>query len=214
MNNWYDLTSEPSLQKFPWTSTIVGLANAHKTVTTFYGDIHSTGYADSIDEFPDRNTWRWYNALRFGVPVEGFNVNLNSYIGQYWWARIDEAEIWKPVPNQKFFPELMRWITESEIFKSTGRIVFFIQLQGQNSPDHTDFDPQKVPPHLREPSQFLWLTPQQNPKSFRVGGEKMPWACWFNHFIPHGTEAADRPQWSLRIDGKFTDSFRQRHSLP
>jgi hypothetical protein len=206
----YDFTSAPMLQSFPWEETFVGLARANKTITTFYGDEHSKRHDTNDQRWKDRNEWRWYNVLRDGLTVEGFNVNVTSFIGEHWWARIHEP-VWLETVNAQYFDPLLQWITDSGIFNHTGRILFFIQLQNQGSPQHIDFDVERVPQHLRQPSEFLWLTPPTNPKKLLVDGELAPWACWFNHFKPHGTVAQDRPQWSLRVDGKFTDEFRNQY---
>ena len=208
MKSLYDLTAHPSLQQFPWEDTFVGLASAHKSVTTFYGDVHSTQYQHTAKGWKDKNSWRWYNALKHGVQVEGFNVNVTGFIGDWWWARMHEANVWQRTGNAEHFGALFDWLRICGMFESTGRILFFLQLKGAGSPQHTDFDPSAVPVHLREPTEFLWLTPPDNPKQLTVDGQEAPYACWFNHFLPHGSAAADRPQWSLRVDGKFTPSFR------
>jgi hypothetical protein len=211
MKDIYDLSAIEPLKTFPWESVYRGLALADKSVTTFYGDVHSTKMRGTDKDWPNKNNWRWYNALKHGVQVEGFNVNLTGFVGEHWWARNHEP-IWAPTANMKYFDELQAWIKTSGIFKHTGRQLFFIQLAGQGSPDHVDFDPNGVPGHLRAPSEFIWLTPPENPKRFHIAGVQSPIACWFNHFKPHGTDPTDRPQWSLRIDGVFTDEFR--NTLP
>lgn len=209
-----DFTTWPALSNFPWEEVYVGLAKARKTVTTFYGDIHSTQYTHTFDErWTDRDQWRWYNSLRHGVNVEGFNVSLSSctnmsYTNQ-WWARSHQSAFWKPTAEAALFPQLQQWIRESGIFTETGRKVFFIQIAGQGSPIHTDFDPSKVSPELRKPGEFIWLTPPQLPKRLTVDGQPAPWCCWFNHFSPHGSQPETDTRWSLRIDGVFTEEFRK-----
>lgn len=210
MKDFYDLTDTPSLVSFPWENVYRGLAMSHKAVTTFYGDVHSTEYRHTEVGWADKNSWRWYNALKHGVNVEGFNVNVTTFIGPNWWARNHERDVWKPTINHKHFPELLEWISRSGIFNHTGRILFFIQLAGAGSPQHTDFNPMEVPEHLREPSEFLWITPPDNPKTLIVNGVAAPRACWFNHFKPHSSAPSNRPQWSLRIDGVFNKDFRER----
>lgn len=203
-----DLTAVPELMSFPWVSVCEGLARSNKTVTTYFGDEHSKQHETNDGRWSDRSTWRWYNAFSKGLNVEGFNVSLTSFIGEHWWARMHEPDIWKPTANYLHFTKLMQWLKVSQIFKHTGRIVFFIHLGGQTSPLHTDFDPLLVPEHLRQPSDFLWLTPPNNPKQLTVGHETAPWACWFNHFVLHGSAPVEnRTQWSLRIDGQFDPQF-------
>lgn len=214
-NRIFDFTSWPALQTFPWEEVYVGLAKAKKTVTTFYGDLHSTQYAHTFDQrWADRDQWRWYNSLRHGVNVEGFNVSLSGCTHMrwedQWWARSHQSEYWKPTPEAAMFPQLQAWLHQSGIFKSTGRQVFFIQIAGQGSPTHTDFDPLKVDAELRKPGEFIWLTPPERPKRLHVNGVTVPWCCWFNHFDPHGSPPEQDTRWSLRVDGVFTDVFREQ----
>ena len=214
-NRIFDFTSWPALQTFPWEEVYVGLAKAKKTVTTFYGDVHSTQYAHTHDErWSDRDQWRWYNSLRHGVNVEGFNVNVTVLPPrlmtwrEQWWARSHEP-IWEPTDNYKHFAALQQWLAGAGIFQHTGRQTFFIQIAGQGSPTHTDFDPLKVDVGLRKPGEFIWLTPPERPKKLHVNGEPAPWCCWFNHFDPHGSSPEQDTRWSLRVDGVFTDAFRE-----
>jgi hypothetical protein len=215
-----DLTSVPALNTFPWETVYTGLAKSRKTMTTFYGDVHSTKFTRTLDDrWTDRDQWRWYNALRHGVNVEGFNVNVtalpNKYMhfDQHWWARSHEP-IWEPTDNAKYFDVLRQWIDNSGIFKHTGRQTFFIQIAGQSSPLHTDFDPAGVPEHLRKPGEFIWLTPPDRPKQLTIAGQTAPWCCWFNHFDWHGTAPEKDTRWSLRIDGSFSDEFKTKFINP
>jgi len=214
----YDLTKLAALATFPWESVYEGLAKSRKTMTTFYGDVHSTKFTHTLDaRWSDRDQWRWYNALKHGVNVAGFNVNVTALpaeymqFGKHWWARSHEP-IWVPTDNARHFGELRQWIKNSGIFKHTGRQTFFVQTAGQSSPEHVDFEPADVPENLRAPGEFIWLTPPDRPKHLSVKGVAAPWCCWFNHFDRHGTEAESDTRWSLRIDGGFTDEFKA--SLP
>jgi hypothetical protein len=209
-----DLTAHPSLKDFPWESVYEGLAKSRKTLTTFYGDLNSTKFTHTLDNrWADRDQWRWYNALRHGINVEGFNVNVTSlpaslmHHSQHWWARSHEP-IWEPTDNTKHFVDLQSWIRGSGIFEHTGRQTFFVQLRGQGSMTHTDFNPEAVPEHLRTPGEFIWITPPEMPKRLLVSGEPAPWCCWFNHFEPHGCPPESETRWSLRVDGKFTKAFK------
>lgn len=208
----HDFTKVPALASFPWESVYVGLAKAKKTVTTFYGDVHSTQYVSEADSrWADKDQWRWYNAAKYGVNVEGFNVNLNRSPGKdFWWAKNHEPG-WISTDNMALFSDLQTWLKSCGFFKHTGRQLFFIQLANQGSPIHTDFDPLEVPAHLRAPSEFIWLTPPDRPKTLTVEGVQAPWCCWFNHFTKHGSNPESDTRWSMRIDGVFSDDFRNQY---
>lgn len=212
-----DFTTHAALREFPWEAVYKGLALAKKTVTTFnVGAIYKHGLASVPDPVIRPSDKRWYLALKHGYAVEGFNVNVTDP------ARgIDISEailgcwnplLWTDNPNTVLFEKLRQWIKESGIFQCTGRISFFLTLPGQLSPQHTDFTYSGIDARARvECTDFLWLTPPDNPKALLSQGKQVPWACWFDPFEIHETLASPNTQWSLRIDGKYSDGLPILH---
>lgn len=198
-----DKTSHPALGTFPWESVYEGLARAEKTVATFnVGPIQKYGLENVRYNMLPTNK-RWYLAVKHGYPLEGFNVNVTEAITlPVAWFQCGDSKFWRPAANAKFFGPLLDWIEKSRLFTSTGRIVFFLNTPGLASPPHVDYVHNGVdlPKGVRQ-SEFLWLTPPDNPKQLYVDGQLAPWACSFDPMIEHWTTASDKTQWSLRIDG-------------
>lgn len=201
-----DFTTHPALASFPWESVYRGLALSEKTVGTFnVGDIQKYGLENVKYQDMRPTDKRWYLALKHGFEIDGFNVNVTeSKTAQVLWFRSCDPSCWRPSKNYPHFTDLLQWIDDSKIFKHTGRILFFITLQGQFSPPHVDFIYNGIglPPGFKTP-EFLWITPPDNPKQLLIQGERAPWACGFDPMLEHQTLPAVKTQWSLRIDGEY-----------
>jgi hypothetical protein len=202
-----DYTSHDFIKKFPWESVLQGMAWAEKTVTTFnVGEIQLHGLENvRLNMRPTDK--RWYLALKHGYVIEGFNVNVTEPKSLPTpWFQTGNSSFWQPSKNAQYFKPLLDWINASGMFSEIGRVVFFITLPGQFSPSHVDYvhnDLQKLPQGA-SPSEFLWITPPENPKQLIVGTQEAPWACSFNPFVEHYTNPSTRTQWSLRIDGVYS----------
>lgn len=201
-----DYTGAEWMRTFPWERVLQGMALAEKTVTTFnVGSIQKHGLENV--KLPMRPTdKRWYLALKHGYEIEGFNVNVTEPRSMPTpWFKTGDADYWQPSKNAQYFEPLLSWIRSTGLFKSTGRIVFFVTLPGQFSPPHVDYvhnDLQQLPEGA-SPSEFLWITSPLNPKELVVGDVVAPWACNFDPLIEHYTRPSSRTQWSLRIDGEY-----------
>jgi hypothetical protein len=186
MKDIYDLTLEVPFDKFPWEEINLGIKKSNKSPTRFYG--HP---ADAI-----------------GL---GSDIFLTSAVDRKnAWYKLAEKENWKNNINMNNFPLLQTWITNLTFFKNTGRILFFLQEAGKFTPAHIDEDINRAPIEYQIPSEFIWLTNSVNGKKLIVNGNQAPYACWFNSYLTHNTIPSDTETWSLRIDGKFTDEFKQK----
>lgn len=208
-----DLTKLPALADFPWEATHVGMARAVKAVTTFnVGAIYKHGLQSVPSSIVRPSEQRWYLALKYGYAVEGFNVNLRDPIkGDMKRAIFNccDPYFWTDNSNAAYFGDLYEWIDRSELFQAVGRITFFVTLPGQLSPKHTDYTYDGIDARTYvKCTDFLWLTPPDNPKVLLSEGQPVPWACHFDPLAEHETLASPNTQWSLRIDGKF------KHGLP
>jgi hypothetical protein len=115
--------------------------------------------------------------------------------------------------NVKHFPTLKPWLDNliGTVFKEYGRIIFFLHEHDCKLPLHRDGLIQ-----YDHKNEFLWLNPT-GIKKFYVYDEatqerhdvNSP-AIFFNDLDMHGGDTNECMTWSLRIDGMFTDEFRQR----
>lgn len=216
MKNFHNLEGLIDLSTFPWIEVYSGLAKSHKNASIFYGHDKTAGQdlnllaEDSYTNLtPEQRVW--YRAVGGGHPLKGLDILLTtpkSWAGA--WYRIDEPDWWSKNGNAAHFPTLLEWINKINVFSGTGRIIFFIQLQGQNTPPHVDEDQNNIPEGYSRQKEFLWLTPPTNPKKLLIDGVHAGNLVWFNNYTTHETVAEDNVRWSLRIDGKFTSEFKNR----
>lgn len=133
---------------------------------------------------------------------------------------VDDPTMWTPIPN--IFPSVHRFIRESGVFQSTGRMNFFITDHNCNTPEHTDYqhDSNSLTKgyHAAAEKEFLWISLAQQ-KNFYVLDEATGTkhvvtskCAWFNTLDRHGGDPVRPQTWSLRIDGVFTPEFRNKLS--
>lgn len=216
MKNFYNLEGLIDLNSFPWIEVYSGLAKSHKNASIFYGhevvaaqDLNLLSNDAYLKLTPEQRVW--YRAVGGGHPLKGLDILLTT--PKAWagaWYRIDEPEWWSKNGNADHFQKLFDWIRTINVFSGTGRIIFFIQLQGQNTPPHVDEDKSNIPEGYSRQKEFLWLTPPSNPKKLLIEGERAGHIVWFNNYVRHETVAEDNIRWSLRIDGKFNSTFKER----
>lgn len=115
--------------------------------------------------------------------------------------------------NVENFPKLKKWLDNliGDVFECYGRILFFIHEHDCKLLLHRDGV--SYYPHRNE---FIWLNPVEK-KKFYVLDEKSNTrhyvdspAVFFNDLDMHGGDSADSMTWSLRIDGVFTEKFREK----
>jgi hypothetical protein len=129
---------------------------------------------------------------------------------------VDDSSLWHP--HRDTFPSVWKFIDQGEVFESTGRINFFITDHHCHTPEHTDYQHDQSSwstgyKALAE-KEFLWISLKR--KDFYVLDDekkvKHPVygkCAWFNTLDRHGGDAVSDQTWSLRIDGVFTQAFRE-----
>lgn len=161
---------------------------------------------------------QFYTKLACRVYSPGYSVKL-SVCEQYDPIMVDDETKWHPV-NKEIFPSVFKFIEESEVFASLGRINFFIQEHMCPIPIHNDYphalSGPKVGYHAPAEKEFLWLNPRMI-KNFYVlddvtgvKHEIATPAAWFNGLDLHGGDPINSMTWSLRIDGKFSSKFKHK----
>lgn len=210
----HDLSNWTELKTFPYESVCAGLAYANKTVFTANSDEFQKIGLRNVPYLKMTNSQkRWYLAIKHGCPIEGWTVNITESVVHENWFQFANPEIWSDSYNYKFFEPLRNWIATSNLFDSVGRIIFFLTTVGQHTPAHTDYTSygDTIPAKYKDNrNEFIWLTDPNNMKRLLVGNQLAPSACWFDALLTHETLPSPRTQWSLRIDGNFTETIRQR----
>lgn len=132
----------------------------------------------------------------------------------YNYLDLDRAELWQKTEAAEEFSELMDFI-ETLPFQATGRVLIIYDDGGKAVPPHRD--------HLEHNvcNEFVWFRTNLK-KPFYVlnheTGEKKyveGYTAWFdavNQF--HGSDAINDLSFSIRVDGIFTDEFKNEIPQP
>ena len=121
---------------------------------------------------------------------------------------VDKTEAWELAETAEEFSELMDFIATLP-FQATGRILVIYDDSGKAVPAHRDHLDTNVcqefiwfRTNLKKP--FYLLNPDTNEKKYVEG-----YSAWFDSVNQyHGSDAYDGLSYSIRVDGKFTDEFR------
>ena len=206
MNDIYDLTAILPMDRFPWDDVIQGISKSKKKASIFYGVSRN-----KFNLTPEESTWYW--ALSLNEAVHGLDILLtvprNPSLWSEAWYKLGQGDFWQYNENMQYFAGLQAWLKSANVFKETGRQIVFIQLQHSATPPHVDQDLQRAPAEYQQPAEFIWITPS-NGKQLMVNGNPAPHVCWFNSYVYHGTQPAAGIRWSLRIDGRFTEEFKDK----
>jgi len=105
------------------------------------------------------------------------------------------------------------WLDRQEIFSDYGRTTLFINYPGGYSPIHTDYADASRPAL----DEFIWIDFAPNRKKFFLLDVKTDQKIypsghcnWFNTNTHHGSDPAPQACYSLRVDGVFSEAFKQR----
>lgn len=163
--------------------------------------------------FRERNIFTRYIKHAMGA--------YDPYIYYYLWEEgswDDRTAPRKLTPEAQYFPNTVKWVESlvGTIFKDIGRVIFF-HCEADGIPfEHRDLDAKNgtnvIAPHRNE---FIHVRPNTK-KPFYVWDPTRKnktyintRAAWWNDTDWHGGDRIMEQSYALRIDGKFTDSFRK-----
>jgi hypothetical protein len=142
----------------------------------------------------------WLSRTKPGVP--------------YNYLDLDDPSLWEVTEAATEFTLLMDFIATLP-FKATGRMLIIYDDGGRAVPAHRDHDRTDIcnefvwfRTNLRKP--FYMLNNDTNEKVYVES-----YSAWFDSVNQyHGSDPADGLTFSIRVDGLFTDEFRQRIPKP
>jgi hypothetical protein len=127
---------------------------------------------------------------------------------------LDRTELWQPGVGAAEFPELMDFIATLP-FAATGRMLIIYDDSGREVPAHRDHDSEDLC------HEFIWLRTNFDKPFYMLNpdsGEKLyvrSHSAWFDTVNQyHGADATGGLSFSIRIDGRFSDSFRSLIPFP
>lgn len=110
------------------------------------------------------------------------------------------------------FTSFVNWLKSSNIFEFIGRIVIFLNETGSSVLEHQDYQD-----GVSKKDQFIWICPMGNKKFYvRDGDNKVYFNsrfCYFDNANIHGSDIIEQSSFSIRVDGKFSQSFLDKTNL-
>jgi hypothetical protein len=127
---------------------------------------------------------------------------------------LDRAELWHPTIHANEFTLLMDFI-KTLPFETTGRMLIMYDDIARDVPAHRDHIETNIcheflwfRTNLKRP--FYMLNQNTNEKKYVES-----YSAWFDSVNQyHGCDPFDGLSFSIRVDGKFTDEFRERIPKP
>ena len=127
---------------------------------------------------------------------------------------LDRTELWHPTPEAEEFSELMDFIATLP-FKATGRMLIMYDDSGRAVSAHRDHDSAELC------HEFIWMRTNLDKPFYMLNpetGEKLYVAshsAWFDSVNQyHGADATGGLSFSIRVDGVFSDAFRNQIPFP
>mgnify|MGYP003450975896 CR=1 FL=1 len=189
----------------------------HIEQAVYYGQ-EDEKIKERLVQLGTQNRRRLYLKLKYGLYNPNSSVYLRKPIGGDY-LKIEYEEGCEDTSNTQFFPNLMQWIRRLPM-EEVGRVLLFVNEHSCHVQEHSDFKHSRQDrgykannPHQYE---FIWIRDSlETSKSFYVldelTGNKFyveGHAAWFNSFDVHGADPSPNMTYSLRVDGRFTTSFR------
>ena len=116
-------------------------------------------------------------------------------------------------PARKDFDFLFDWINRQAIFSEIGRVVTFLNPEGNYTPIHRDY------PVKSQKDQFLWIRFNKQKDFFVYDADTEEkhftegYISTFDNHQWHGGEPGEVMGFSLRIDGVFSPEFLEKTGL-
>lgn len=158
-----------------------------------------------IGEFDYKHLLMW---LRYHYDIKYGQSHLHVIKAREWTTKhlkdqCDYTEV------TELFRPLLDWIDNQNIFTSYGRVNLFLNEPHSLTPIHFDPPTNKV----SAKDQFIWIKLDDRKKFFIYNPETkektyLPGLVGtFDNYNYHGSEPCEFANWSVRIDGLFTDEF-------
>lgn len=143
------------------------------------------------------------------VEVGGLTINLRPTVNM---QNKHLSAHCRPLPEDQHFQVFYQWLDAQQIFEQYGVVRIFINLQNTYTMLHKDHGGTDA----ATGAEFIWLglSPHKNLYIYDVESENKVYASgvanWFESNNWHGSDPAKQACYSIRVDGIFSDHFKQR----
>ena len=153
---------------------------------------------------------RWI-MLQHDVEVGGFIINVRPWPkGQAAYKHL--SSYCQPIPQDAELAEFYQWLDQQTVFAQYGSVRFFVNFQHTATVTHTDVIESNKP----SKEEFIWLgfSPHKHLYIFDPESQTKVYATgianYFNTANWHGSDPVKQCCYSIRVDGIFSDQFKQR----
>lgn len=152
--------------------------------------------------------------LRYNMDITYGQSHLYVISSKTWEGKHlkDNCEL---TPVTETFKPFLTWLEEQNIFSSYGRVVIFLNEPNCFTPIHHD------PPYpdISPKDEFIWISVDSRKRFFIFDGDTkektyIPGLIGtFDNHNYHGSDPCKYANWSVRIDGIFSNDFLNRTGM-
>lgn len=185
-------------------------------ITNVFGDLLPGYPAGSI-----AGAISWFNSLPSTHPLKAVKPFTSSdeiiaylqyavetiSVGSVVVLKSDSYQSGAWTESAKKFESLTEWMKRQEVFSTIERFVVFMTPQNYLVPTHSH-------PPDQPNREFIWVRPLQHKRFFLYNEETNEkkyvegHSAWFNSCQYHGADPIPIATYSFRVEGAFTDGFR------
>lgn len=139
------------------------------------------------------------------------SLYLRYFPGSYHSKHLADACV--RLPEDAQFTFFYDWLEKQNIFEQYGRVQFFINDAGAETPMHRDWPSEFLDGIEDSADQFIWITldlrktlyvwDETTDKTYYTQGH----CNWFNSKALHGAKSSPYASYSIKVDGTFTQEF-------
>jgi len=150
-------------------------------------------------------------SLNQALAIRSLDKSLGGNSGKFHRKHLDSET--KDMPPRKDFDFLFDWINNQRFFNEIGRVVVFLNPEGNYTPIHRDYSEKSMK------DQFLWIRFNKQKDFFVYDADTQEkhfakgYISTFDNHQWHGGEPSEVMGFSLRIDGVFSLDFLKKTGL-
>ncbi len=165
---------------------------------------------DQVYKFVDNKQLHRWLMFEQDLAVGNFMINLRPWVTH--WTQRHLAAHCAAIAEDAQLTDFYHWLDNQKIFEQYGSVKIFINFQHTGTLTHRDYV------DLNEPSkdEFIWLgfSPHKHLYIFDPESQTKVYATgianYFNTNNWHGSGPSPFACYSIRVDGIFSDQFKQR----
>lgn len=180
----------------------------------FYKDPTSFENPETIQYLLDNDLFGSYIVFEKEVVYGCKTLYLRYLTGSYYKKHLASECKAQPVDHE--FEFFYSWLDKQNIFKEYGRVQIFINEPGSETALHRDYPEETLPTAGESADEFIWITLDKRKQLYiydEITNEKFyltGYCNWFNSKALHGADPCMWANYSIKVDGVFSEEFRNK----